>query len=83
MSSVSNLAKRLFAAGSLMLLAACGSAGPTDPTADRSGYLTVSAAVSRPVLATPVAATPVAVPVAAPKPGNNPTVTSGYNVPAN
>jgi hypothetical protein len=82
MSSVSHLAKRLFAAGSLLLLAACSGNGPMDPTADRSGYLTVSAAVRRPVVAAPVVATPVAVPVAAPTPGSNNTTNSGYNVTA-
>lgn len=78
MSSVSNLAKRLFAAGSLLLLAACSGNGPMDPTADRSGYLTVSATVRRPVVAAPVAATPVA----APTPTDIPTTNSGYNVTA-
>lgn len=38
-----NIAKRLFIAGSLLLVTACGSNGITEPSARKSGYLTVSA----------------------------------------
>lgn len=76
MKPFSTLAKRVLLASSLTLLAACGTNGPTDPTAARqSGYLTVSAAVT--AVAAPV---PVAKPAPA-LPGT--TISSGYNVPAN
>ena len=84
MKPFSTLAKRVLLASSLTLLAACGTNGPTDPTAARqSGYLTVSAAVS--------ASATVSAPVVQPatvtaQPGTlpgAPTVTAGYNVPAN
>ena len=66
-----------------MLLAACGSAGPTDPTADRSGYLTVSATVraSATTTVTPITTT-TTVTATAPKPADVPTTNSGYNVTA-
>lgn len=61
-------AKRLFVAGSLLLVTACGSNGITEPSARKSGYLTVSASGYN-VPARPVRSTV------------SPAV-SGYNVPA-
>lgn len=63
-----NIAKRLFIAGSLLLVTACGSNGITEPSARKSGYLTVSASGYN-VPAKPVWSTV------------SPAV-SGYNVPA-
>jgi hypothetical protein len=86
MHSVSNLAKRLFAAGSLMLLAACGSNGPTDPTAPA-----VSPVIRRPAATAPVTTSPspttttvTPAPTSAPTPPPNGgfTTQSGYNVTA-
>lgn len=87
MHSVSNLAKRLFAAGSLMLLAACGSAGPMDPTADQSSAPQVSAALRANVGTTttvkPVTITTTTTVTATPaKPTEGTTTNSGYNVTA-
>ena len=84
MKPFSTFAKRVLLASSLTLLAACGSNGPTDPTAARrSGYLTVSASVST----TTVVSTPVTKPASTTLTATTskvPTVTaSGYNVPAN
>ena len=88
MKPFSMLGKRVLVAASLVLLTACGSNGITDPTeAKKSGYLTVSAAVSSskptttssgynvPAVARPASNNPV--------PGNGNVTSSGYNVPAN
>ncbi len=86
MKPFSTLAKRVLLASSLTLLAACGTNGPTDPTAARqSGYLTVSAAVTASATVSAPVVQPATVTVTA-QPGRlpgAPTVTAGYNVPAN
>lgn len=82
MKPFSTFAKRVLLASSLTLLAACGTNGPTDPTAARtSGYLTVSAAVTASATVAAPVVQPATVTVTAP-PGST-TVTAGYNVPAN
>lgn len=82
MPSFSIVAKRLLVAASLVLVTACGKNGITEPSANASGYLTVSATVAP-------------APVVAPTTTTTPTTTrrtvskgltgtqSGYNVPAN
>ena len=88
MNPFSNIAKRVLLASSLVLLAACGSNGITDPTdARKSGYLTVSAAVSSTlsgynVPARPVTTTATSTPKSVSGPGST-TNSLGYNVPAN
>ena len=92
MKPLSNIAKRVLLATGLALLTACGSNGVTDPTAARkSGYLTVSAAVST-VKASgynvPAGATTTTTTTTTVKPTvlvgpSAPTTSLGYNVPAN
>ena len=89
MNPFSNIAKRVLLASSLVLLAACGSNGITDPTdARKSGYLTVSAAVAtvKPsgynVPATIVPTTTTTTIKSTSGPGTT-TSSLGYNVPAN
>ncbi|MCC7054358.1 MAG: hypothetical protein IT355_13910 [Gemmatimonadaceae bacterium] len=83
MKPFSIIAKRLLVAGSLALLAACSSDGVTGPSEARkkSGYLTVSAAVS----AAPAVAAPAPKPVTGVRGPKAPSQVqgSGYNVPAN
>ena len=88
MNPFSNIAKRVLLASSLVLLAACGSNGITDPTdARKSGYLTVSASVSSAlsgynVPARPAPTTAASTPKSTSRPGTS-TNGLGYNVPAN
>ena len=88
MNPFSNIAKRVLLASSLVLLAACGSNGITDPTdARKSGYLTVSAAVTTAksgynVPATIVPTTTTTTIKSTSGPGTT-TSSLGYNVPAN
>lgn len=82
MKPFSTIAKRVLVAGSLILVTACGSNGITEPSAKKSGYITVSATVT----ATAPVAAPAPTPVKAPAPTTKlptTTTTSGYNVPAN
>ena len=87
MKTFSTFAKRVLIASSLTLLAACGSNGPTDPTAARkSGYLTVSATVNSSGYNVPATITPAAVSATATTRvpiKSTSTITTGYNVPAN
>ncbi len=82
MNPFSTIAKRFLLAGSLVLMTACGSNGVTDPTADRSGYLTVSATVKSGynVPAKPVPTTTTTTTTTEPSGGS--TTNSGYNVTA-
>lgn len=66
MNPLSTIPKRLLVAASLVLVTACGSNGITEPSAKKSGYLTVSAAVRASGYNVPAGITP----------------NSGYNVPA-
>ncbi len=82
MHSVSNLAKRLFAGGSLLLLAACGSNGPMDPTVDQPVSAAIRITASTTTTVKPVTVTTtttIAVPPAKP---TDATTNSGYNVTA-
>ena len=89
MKPFSSIAKRLLVAGSLLLVTACGSNGVTEPSAKKSGYLTVSASVNSG--AGSVADTSATVSVAPVAPttkggrgaGTQKPTTAGYNVPAN
>jgi hypothetical protein len=83
MHPITNFAKRLVVAGSLLVLAACGSNGITDPTAKNSGYLTVSASVVSAPLSTTTTTSGTAPISGSRVPGKQTTVQSGYNVPAN
>jgi hypothetical protein len=96
MKPFSTIAKRLFVAGSLLLVTACGTNGVTDPTAapKKSGYLTVSAQVNTNASGynVPASVTLPAAAAAAPttitpsgvkRPGMMTNAASGYNVPAN
>jgi hypothetical protein len=87
MNPFSNIAKRVLLASSLVLLAACGSNGITDPTdARKSGYLTVSAAVKSTASGYNVPATIVPTTSTTVKSTAGPGSTTnglGYNVPAN
>jgi hypothetical protein len=76
MKPFATLSKRLFAAGSLLMLAACSGNGITDPTAKSSGYLTVSAAVA-------VAPKPTSTTTTTTTSPKQPNTSLGYNVPAN
>jgi activator of HSP90 ATPase len=87
------LLKRVLLAGSVVLVTACGKNSPTEPSAQRSGYLTVSASVSatqsgtstvKPATTTSTTSTTSTVPVSSSGPKRPSSVTaSGYNVPAN
>ena len=91
MHTFSSIAKRLLVAASLVLVTACGSNGITEPSARKSGYLTVSAAVRTlvPVTTTTTTTTtttstaPSSTTIQSPLPGKGMTIQSGYNVPAN
>ena len=89
MKPFSNIAKRVLLASGLLLLAACSSNGPTDPTAaQKSGYLTVSATVINATASgynVPAVTKPTSSSLIQSGPGLNggTTVSSGYNVPAN
>jgi hypothetical protein len=91
MNPFSNIAKRVLLASSLVLLAACGSNGITDPTgARKSGYLTVSAAVKSttasgynvPAVIVPTTSS-TTVKATTAGPGSSTSTNLGYNVPAN
>jgi hypothetical protein len=91
MHPFSNIAKRVLLASSIVLLAACGSNGITDPTgARKSGYLTVSATVAKPTSSgynVPAVIVPSTssgtVKASTSGPGSSTTTSLGYNVPAN
>ena len=93
MKPFSTIAKRFLVAGSLLLVTACGSNGVTEPSAKKSGYLTVSASVnsatgivadtSATVSEAPVAPTTTTTKSGRGQSGMSHPTASGYNVPAN